>query len=78
MRQLLPTILKKQLLTVEPGVEILAKIDSIRDSVTWLTNNTADLIFLDIHLSDGLSFSIFEQIEVKHQLFLQLLMINTP
>jgi two-component system response regulator LytT len=57
--------LEKQLLTVEPGVEILAKIDSIRDSVTWLTNNTADLIFLDIHLSDGLSFSIFEQIEVK-------------
>ncbi len=57
--------LEKQLLKVEPEADILAKIDSIRDSVTWLTSNTADLIFLDIHLSDGLSFSIFEQIEVK-------------
>ncbi len=57
--------LEKQLLKVEPGVEILGKIDSIRDSVTWLSNNIVDLIFLDIHLSDGLSFSIFDQIEVK-------------
>ncbi|MDF1550479.1 MAG: LytTR family DNA-binding domain-containing protein, partial [Bacteroidales bacterium] len=57
--------LEKQLLKTEPGIHILAKIDSIRDAVKWLSHNTADLIFLDIHLSDGQSFAIFEQIEVK-------------
>lgn len=57
--------LEKQLLKIEPGIHILAKIDSIRDAVSWLSQNTADLIFLDIHLSDGLCFSIFEQIEIQ-------------
>ena len=57
--------LEKQLRKIEPGIKILSKIDSICDAVNWLSNNSADLIFLDIHLSDGLSFAIFEQIEVK-------------
>lgn len=57
--------LEKQLLEIEPEIKILAKIDSIRETVNWLSNNKVDLIFLDIHLSDGLSFSIFEQLEVK-------------
>lgn len=57
--------LEKQLLKIEPETKVLAKIDSIRDAVSWLSSKSADLIFLDIHLSDGLSFAIFEQIEVS-------------
>jgi len=57
--------LENQLLKIEPDIKILSKIDSIRDAVNWLSVNSADLIFLDIHLSDGLSFSIFEQVEVN-------------
>jgi two-component system, LytTR family, response regulator LytT len=57
--------LENQLKKIEPEIQVLAKIDAIRDAVNWLSNNKVDLIFLDIHLSDGLSFSIFEQIEVK-------------
>lgn len=44
---------------------MLNKIDSIEESVNWLRNNNTDLIFLDIHLADGLGFKIFEQVEIK-------------
>jgi two-component system, LytTR family, response regulator LytT len=53
------------ILQLEPDANILAKLASIESSVKWLKKNTADLIFMDIQLTDGLSFSIFEQIDVQ-------------
>lgn len=50
---------------VRPDCEVMAKIASIRQSVLWLHKHSVDLIFLDIELSDGLSFSIFEHITIK-------------
>lgn len=50
---------------IAPKIQILEKIESVRNAVKWLTINTADLIFLDIQLSDGLSFSIFDQVTVR-------------
>jgi DNA-binding LytR/AlgR family response regulator len=51
-------------LTNEP-ITILAVLDSVADSISWLSNNKQpDLIFMDIQLKDGNSFSIFEQIKV--------------
>lgn len=44
---------------------LLAKFATIRDSVEWLGEHSPDLIFSDIQLSDGLSFRIFEQLEVN-------------
>ncbi|MEZ4830239.1 MAG: LytTR family DNA-binding domain-containing protein [Bacteroidia bacterium] len=49
---------------IEPEIQILATLDSVKTSVEWLEGNQADLIFLDIHLADGNSFSIFDQIRV--------------
>jgi len=47
-------------------IEILAIIDNIADTIDWLRHKAApDVILLDIHLSDGQSFEIFQQIEVK-------------
>ncbi len=46
-------------------IEVVEVIESITDAVAWLSSETADLIFLDIHLADGLSFSIFEKVQVK-------------
>lgn len=41
-------------------------LHSVKESIEWFQNNEhPDLIFLDIQLSDGLSFEIFEQIDVK-------------
>lgn len=45
-------------------VEILAILSSIKESVEWLKDNRADLIFLDIHLADGISFSIFDFVKI--------------
>lgn len=50
---------------LEPDCRIVAKLTSIRDSVNWFMVNQADLVFLDIQLSDGLSFSIFEQLSIQ-------------
>ena len=50
---------------IDININVQSKIDSIEESVKWLSNNTADLIFLDIHLADGLCFKIFEQIKIK-------------
>ena len=47
-------------------IEVNAMLHSVEESITWFNTNThPDLIFLDIQLSDGLSFEIFEAIEVK-------------
>jgi len=48
-----------------PEAIISGVCSSVRDAVSWLKNNTANLILLDIHLSDGLSFKIFEQVKVN-------------
>lgn len=57
--------LEKILKEITPDITVLAKLGSVKDSVKWLMLNTADLIFLDIQLSDGLSFSIFDQVSVQ-------------
>lgn len=41
-------------------------LHSVEESISWFSNNPhPDLIFLDIQLSDGLSFEIFDSIDVK-------------
>ncbi len=50
---------------IDPEIHILAKLPSVREAVKWLSLNQADLIFLDIQLSDGLSFSIFDQLTIN-------------
>ena len=48
------------------GFSIKTLLHSVEESINWFENNVPpDLIFLDIQLSDGLSFEIFDKIEVK-------------
>lgn len=57
--------LQKLIGEVSPETEIIATLESIEDSVDWLgTHPMPDLLFMDIHLADGSSFAIFEQVEV--------------
>jgi two-component system response regulator LytT len=43
------------------GLQVNQMLHSVEESITWFQNNGyPDLIFLDIQLSDGLSFEIFE------------------
>lgn len=47
-------------------LEIVARLESVEDSVQWFRENPhPDLIFLDIHLEDGLSFEIFEKVKIN-------------
>ncbi len=57
--------LERMLLEVDPTIKVKAIVESIKKSVSWLMKNSVDLIFLDIQLSDGISFSIFNQIEIN-------------
>ncbi len=64
--QLAARRLEMMITTIDPTIEIIAKLESVEDSVEWFkTNKHPDLIFLDIHLEDGLSFSIFEKVKVN-------------
>ncbi len=57
--------LSKLLHELEPTWKIVGALDEIEASVKWLkTNPTPDLIFMDIHLADGFSFAIFDEIKV--------------
>lgn len=48
------------------GYEAEVILNSVSEAVDWFSNHpNPDLIFLDIQLSDGLSFEIFEKVEVK-------------
>jgi DNA-binding LytR/AlgR family response regulator len=57
--------LEKMLIELDPGIHVLEKLGSVKESVKWLMTNTPDLLFLDIQLSDGLSFSIFDHVTVN-------------
>lgn len=53
----------------DASIEVLGVEQSIKGSVEWLnSHSTPDLVFIDIQLSDGLSFEIFEQIEARFPL----------
>ena len=50
----------------ELGIEVSVLLHSVEEAIAWFrTNDHPDLIFLDIQLSDGLSFEIFDAVEVK-------------
>lgn len=51
---------------LRPNANVVAVIDSISESITWLQENAApDLILMDIQLSDGASFEIFRKIKTQ-------------
>jgi DNA-binding LytR/AlgR family response regulator len=48
------------------NIEVVVMLHSVEESIEWFsTNEHPDLIFLDIQLSDGLSFEIFEKTDIK-------------
>ncbi len=50
-----------------PDMRIVGYASSIKSAVAWLKTpgNAADIIFMDVELSDGECFEIFRQVEVK-------------
>ncbi len=64
-----PAVEKLELLLkkYDPQIEILSRISTVEKSVSYLKDNQkdVDLIFLDIQLTDGLSFDIFKLVKVE-------------
>ncbi|MGB5818376.1 MAG: LytTR family DNA-binding domain-containing protein [Saonia sp.] len=58
--------LQSMLKTCGFDYELLGIIDTVEDAVLWFQTHTApDLVFMDIQLADGLSFEIFQKIDVE-------------
>lgn len=57
--------LSKLLNEYDSGINILANLTGINDSINWFAKNKQpDLILLDVQLSDGLSFEIFSKVKI--------------
>ncbi len=57
--------LQKLIKEIDPFIEIVATLDSISSAISWFRDHAQpDLLFLDIHLGDGLSFNIFEKLDI--------------
>lgn len=58
--------LQNMLATCDFTYQLLAVIDTVEDAVTWFQNHKMpDLVFMDIQLADGLSFEIFQKVDVE-------------
>ena len=57
-------LLQRKLEKININVDVM--LHSVEESIEWFSKNEhPDLIFLDIQLSDGLSFEIFDKIIIK-------------
>jgi len=58
--------LENMISEIDSQLEVVARLESVRDSVEWFKHNEEpDLIFLDIHLEDDLSFALFREVEIS-------------
>ncbi len=59
--------LERYILKHDPSINIVAKFTSVSDSVSWLQDHQEafDLAFMDIQLTDGLSFDIFSKVSLN-------------
>ena len=59
--------LERYLSRYDSTVEVVNRIQTVKDSVDWLGEhqNDIDLVFMDIQLLDGRSFDIFDEITIK-------------
>ncbi len=63
--QLAARRLERMIHSYDSSIIIIAKLESVEESVEWFkTNPQPDLIFLDVHLEDDISFAIFDKVQV--------------
>jgi two-component system, LytTR family, response regulator len=58
--------LLKAIQKADASIEVVAVLNSVKASVDWLLQNPMpELLFMDIELGDGLSFKIFDKINIS-------------
>ncbi|MEP2937246.1 MAG: LytTR family DNA-binding domain-containing protein [Gilvibacter sp.] len=61
-----PSARRLQRMLDKEGMQAQTMLHSVAEAIEWFENNQhPDLIFLDIQLSDGLSFEIFDKVQIK-------------
>ena len=59
-------VLQNKIKSIDPAIEIEVVIPSLKVARKWFLNNAQpDMVFMDIQLSDGVSFELFEQFELS-------------
>lgn len=57
--------LKAMIRELVPGTDIVGMPESVHEAIAWFgMHPMPDVVFMDIHLSDGSSFSIFDQLDI--------------
>ena len=50
----------------DESIEVISILQSIDESVEWFRSHTVpDMVFMDIHLADGSSFAIFDEVSIR-------------
>jgi DNA-binding LytR/AlgR family response regulator len=57
--------LRKMVAELRPSYNLVCRAESVEESVAWLKERRADLIFMDVELADHNCFEIFSRVEVK-------------
>ena len=56
----------KQTLDEVGSMDVIGSLDSISETIEWFEkNHHPDIVFMDIHLADGLAFEIFNHITIR-------------
>ena len=64
--QLAARRLENMIKVYDPEIEVVAKLESVSESVDWFNSNPMpDLILQDIHLEDTISFAIFSKVKIS-------------
>lgn len=58
--------LQKLIAQIDPDIAILTILDSLEASVAYFNSNSEpDLLFMDVQLSDGVSFDLFKHVQIS-------------
>lgn len=50
---------------IDSEIEIITVLESVSEGISYFSkNNEAELVFMDIHLADGISFEIFDKVSI--------------
>ena len=50
---------------IDPNIQVIKVLDTVRSAVQFFSQSQdMELVFMDIHLADGLSFEIFDQVSI--------------
>ena len=58
--------LARLLKSIDESIHVVAILQNVDESIAWFsTNDMPDVVFMDIHLADGNSFSIFKSVDIR-------------